>query len=171
MSEGIVIRTAKPDEWEALKQVRLQALQDAPASFGERYEDAVQKDDEEWKQYFTKVIYSEHQDILFAVDGSRVIGMMLLFTRDLDQKIGGIGGLWVAPEYRQKGLGRRLVETGLEWMRTKKLLAVTFWNNKSGEASSKFYERLGFTYTGIEKPLESNPDFTIGEMRKDLGEN
>lgn len=168
MSNPLTIRPAKADEWSEWKSVRLQALQDSPQSFGERYQDALQKNDDQWRQDFTKVMESANQELLFAIENNRTVGMLFVFIRDPDQKIGGIGGLWIAPAYRQKGAGRQIIETALEWMRSKNLLAVTFWNNTSVDASTKFYEKLGFIYTGANRPLESNPTFMIGEMKKEL---
>lgn len=168
MENTVRIRPAANDEWKAWKDIRLEALQDAPESFGERYQDAAKKDDAQWQKDFQKVMESEKQEMLFAATDNQVVGMLFVFVRDQDAKIGGIGGLWIAPAHRQKGVGRQIVETALEWMKDKGLHAVTFWNNKSGEASTKFYEKLGFAYTGVEKPLESNPAFIIGEMKKDL---
>ncbi len=168
MENVVRIRSAHRNEWRVWKDIRLEALQDAPESFGERYQDAMEKDDARWQRDFQKVMESEKQEIFFAAADNLVVGLLFVFVRDQDTKIGGIGGLWIAPEYRKKGIGKQIVEKAMEWMRGKNLQAVTFWNNKSGEASSKFYEKLGFTYTGIEKPLESNSKCIIGEMRKEL---
>ena len=94
--------------------------------------------------------------------------MLFVFVRDQSKKIGGIGGLWIAPNHRQQGSGRQIIETALAWLKSRGLQTVTFWNNTTNEASTKFYEKLGFSYSGIEKPLESDPNFTIGEMKKEL---
>ena len=164
----ITVRPAKAEEWKVWKELRLQSLQDSPESFGEQYADAVKKTDDEWKNKMQEVATLSTTDTLFAIVEDQVVGMMYVFFRNDQQDTGGIGGLWVTPDNRQKGVGREMIDAALGWMKEKELQQVTFWNNKSNAASTKFYEKLGFTYTGIEKPLESDSNFIIGEMIKEL---
>jgi len=163
-----LVRSGTEDEWKMWKELRLRALQDSPESFGEKYADAAKKTDDDWKQKMAEVAGSDAGDTLFAIVDNHVVGMMYVFIRPEQNDTGGIGGLWVTPEARQKGIGKDLIRAALGWLTKKDIKRVSFWNNKSNPASSQFYERLGFIYSGIEKPLESNPNFIIGEMVKDL---
>ena len=163
-----IVRPATVNEWKAWKELRLKALQDSPQSLGELYADAAKKTDDEWKGKMQEVASSSIADTLFAIIGEQPVGMMYVFVRNDQKNTGGIGGLWVSSEHRQQGIGKDLVLAALDWLTKKHLKRVTFWNNKDNPTSSAFYEKIGFVYSGVEKPLESDPSFTIGEMVKDL---
>ncbi|GAA2739196.1 GNAT family N-acetyltransferase [Kitasatospora cinereorecta] len=46
---GITVRRIEPADWERYREVRLAMLADAPAAFGERYEDAAALPEAEWQ--------------------------------------------------------------------------------------------------------------------------
>jgi GNAT superfamily N-acetyltransferase len=95
-----------------------------------------------------------------ARDAGRDIGVLTL-TEHVAIYAGGrygvIDELWVAPEHRSTGVGARLVEAARThgaargWRR----LDVTAPPGPAWERSLRFYERLGFVFTGPKLRLES----------------
>src|SRR5436853_4071245 len=110
MKHSINIRSAKAGEWKLWKEIRLQALVDAPESFGERHEDSQKKTDETWEHEFQKIIKSDNQCLLFAEASNQTVGMLYVFVRNPSDDVGGIGGLWISPEYRKMGVGTQILE-------------------------------------------------------------
>jgi len=76
-------------------------------------------------------------------------------------RLGEIGDLYVLPEYRNRGLARRLVESAKAWCRAQGCSAVSVTVTPVGEQRhrlSRFYLRLGFEQTGrvsLSAPLVS----------------
>jgi GNAT superfamily N-acetyltransferase len=65
-------------------------------------------------------------------------------------RLGEIGDLYVLPEYRRRGLARRLVERAKDWCRAQSCSAVSVTITSMGERRhglSQFYARLGFEQT------------------------
>ena len=46
--DEVEVRRVVPGDWPALKSLRLEALQDSPIAFCERYADAVRETDDRW---------------------------------------------------------------------------------------------------------------------------
>ncbi|MDA1209295.1 MAG: hypothetical protein O2904_04675 [bacterium] len=67
MKQGVIIGFAEKDEWKEWKAIRLLALKDAPDSFGELYEDAVQKSDKDWEQNLSDVVNSKDRAVFFSI--------------------------------------------------------------------------------------------------------
>jgi GNAT superfamily N-acetyltransferase len=66
-------------------------------------------------------------------------------------RLGEIGDLYVLPEFRRRGLARRLVEHANAWCRAQGCSAVSVTITPIGERRhqlSRFYARLGFEPTG-----------------------
>jgi len=57
--------------------------------------------------------------------------------------------LAVHPQLRGQGWGKRLVETGLEWMRTEKLTACRAEVKADNQAARKLYASCGFREAGL----------------------
>ena len=66
-------------------------------------------------------------------------------------RLGEIGDLYVLPEYRRRGLARRLVEHAKDWCRAQGCTAIAVTITPLGEQRhrlSRFYATLGFEQTG-----------------------
>lgn len=76
--------------------------------------------------------------------------------------------MYVAPEWRTRGLGRAVSAAVVDWARHRPFdsirLHVADWN----DAARRLYESLGFEPTGVTQPLPHDPTVTELEMRLDL---
>ncbi len=66
-------------------------------------------------------------------------------------RLGEIGDLYVVPQYRGRGLARRLIEHANDWWRARGCSAVSATiapADERRERLSQFYARLGFAQTG-----------------------
>jgi GNAT superfamily N-acetyltransferase len=66
-------------------------------------------------------------------------------------RLGEIGDLYVLPEHRRRGLGRRLIERAKDWCRAQGCTAIAVTITPLGEQRhglSRFYATLGFEQTG-----------------------
>jgi len=53
--------------------------------------------------------------------------------------------LYLLPSYRGRGLGRRLIETAIEWCRENGCREVVLWSDIRFEAAREVYIRCGFS--------------------------
>lgn len=123
------------------------------------------------EELFKKWISQEEFSVYVAVDGNRIIGVSTwnvrsnldlskyaMFGADAvnfmkDSKLVSFLNLVVLPEYRQKGLGKKLSLAHFEWLKSQKCDAVfgTSWVNGSDENSSHLYIKAGFKELGKSK--------------------
>jgi len=86
-----------------------------------------------------------------------------------EEKKGFINLVGVLPEFRRKGVGRRLVEKGIENLRERGMETVESWTREDYTGYRKLLESMGFSLTRVfstmEKDLDTIPS-TIGENRE-----
>lgn len=166
LDSTIKIRLLKKGEGKLLRDIRLRALKDLPDSFGQKYDEVANQPLSFWEG---KILEAEELDdriTLLAMQEGKAIGMLFCFIRSLSEKTSGLGGMWIDPVARKKGIGQALIYKALEWLKDRGMVRVTLGNTKGNQASDRFYKKLGFNYTGREEPLESNPSLTVMEMEK-----
>ena len=141
MSQAIEFRTAGRYDLEAVVSL----LTHDP--LGQTREDPA----ESWDQYqtaFDAIDRDPNNQILIAVDGSKVIGcLQLTFIPGLTYTGGTraqIEGVRVAETSRGSGLGRRLIEHAIEIARDNKAVLVQLTSDKRRPEAIAFYETLGF---------------------------
>ena len=89
------------------------------------------------------------ENTIIALDGGRVIGFVCYGERDgLPSRSGEIIGLYILSDYYGTGLGRSLMEAGLEHLR--EYDSVCLWVLKENVRAVRFYEKCGFRKTGEE---------------------
>jgi ribosomal protein S18 acetylase RimI-like enzyme len=156
-----------PDNAMTFKSVRLRALQDSPSAFGSTYAREVQRTDEEWIVRTHKWEGERGIGFLAMDDHSdSACGMVCSFLDDHNPTQADLISMWTAATHRQQGVGRFLVNAVEDWARSRgasTLLLMVTSNNASAIA---FYERLGFSKTGLTKPYPNNPDLFEYEMSK-----
>ncbi|MER5524570.1 GNAT family N-acetyltransferase [Streptomyces sp. NPDC002677] len=88
--------------------------------------------DDEVRAYFRDVVVPERETWLAEV-GGRVVGVMVLAGDSLSQ-------LYLAPEWRGRGLGDRFVSLAKE----RSPQGLTLWTFQVNGPAHRFYERHGF---------------------------
>ena len=111
-----------------------------------------------------KMAFSRTDGILIARDGDRVVGFVGYGDRGKDAPgVGEIFALYVLSEYYGTGLGRRLMEAGLERLRD--YPRVCLWVLKENARAIRFYEKCGFLPDGAEMV---SPNIGAAEIRMTL---
>ena len=83
----------------------------------------------------------EPEGFLVAEVKGKVIGYVMAYSRDEEGEIVSIS---VMPEFRRKGIGRKLMEEAIEYLKGKGVTKVGLEVRKGNEEAIDFYERLGF---------------------------
>ena len=147
------------------RQVRLRALQDAPTAFCSTYAREAAFDDAEWARRVQR--WSGEQGIGFlAMDEAQPCGLAGALLEESGEA--QLVSMWTAPEYRQLGVGRLLVNAVIGWATGRGLSQLTLMVTSCNDAALCFYERLGFTRTGRTKPHGNDPAIFEWEMVRPL---
>jgi GNAT superfamily N-acetyltransferase len=155
------IREAGADDWQAMRDVRLAALRDAPQAFASTYEREVVFAEADWQR---------------RIAGG---GSFLAYAPDLGTTPVGIAGgfeiapgtielvsMWVSPRARGHGIGQALVQAVVGWAQARDATHVHLWVTENNSHARLLYERCGFQPTVERQPLPSDPEVTeIGMAR------
>lgn len=145
-STHIQVRRLTPADAESYRDIRLDALQRNPEAFGSTFEVESARP----LSWFANRLGGS---IVFgAFDGAELVGTAGLSIGEGKKEVhkGSLWGMYVRPDSRKAGIGRRLVETIIELARQQievLQLAVVIDN----EQARRLYASLGFSEYGIEK--------------------
>jgi GNAT superfamily N-acetyltransferase len=157
------LRRLEPHDVSLHRELRLRALQEAPDSFGETFADAVARPSSYWENLTRSVTEFGHVMFL-AYEGDDVLGSTYgLLDRD-QSEVGRVGGMWVEPTWRRRGIGCALLQQVFHWAREHGLRRLALWAPSHSPAALALYGQAGFRETGKRRPLPTNPTLQILEM-------
>jgi RimJ/RimL family protein N-acetyltransferase len=159
-------RAAQGEEWQAVRDLRLRALTDAPTAFERTLAEATEWTDDDWMQRFVPT--DERVTFVEERGDGKLVGMASGFF-DPDTHVVYLGGMFVEPANRGVGMGRGLVQAVESWARELGAARVELEVNPDLEAAVRLYERCGYERTGRRRVLSSAPSLTAIEMSKVLG--
>jgi GNAT superfamily N-acetyltransferase len=152
---SIRVRRITPDDWSALRELRLTALRDAPEAFGQTHEETGRQADEEWQSTARAAAAGDRRAWFLAQDDAgRHVGLVLGRRRPPHDCL--LFSMWVAPSARHAGTGRALVQAVTDWAAGWGARRVVLWVILGNDAAIRFYERIGF------RVLEQGPDAESG---------
>ncbi len=146
------IRLITEHDVEAYVTLRLQGLREHPEAFASSYEEEKDRPLDDLRQRLKERSTPENFT-LGAWQENTLIGMVG-FYREIHLKMrhkGNIWGMYVAPEGRGQGIGRRLMEAALERVENVEgLEQVNLTVVSTNAAARQLYLSLGFTVFGLE---------------------
>jgi GNAT superfamily N-acetyltransferase len=164
----VVVREVIAADWQALRDIRLEALRTAPTAFGSTYEREAGRDEEHWTTRIARggTFLAYLPEAAEAAEAAEAVGA--------PEPAGLIGGypegpqtvalvsMYVRPDARGRGVGEALVATVIDWARQKRATTVHLWVTDTNAPARALYERCGFSLTGERQPLPSDP--SLGEV-------
>lgn len=147
----MVIRPYSPGDLEALKQITFVCFESV--SIDRNIEEKfglIGGHDWRWRKgrQIEADVAGEHARGVFVAEfDGQVVGYIT--TRvDPEGRIGWIPNLAVLPQHQGKGLGRRLVETALDYLRRQGMECAKIETLEQNPVGPTFYPRLGFQEVG-----------------------
>jgi GNAT superfamily N-acetyltransferase len=138
-----VITQIRERDWQRLRDVRLRALGQDPAAFIETHRNASTFPEERWRERATP---GERQASFAYERDDRFDGLVSAFVAD-DPETVFLVAMWVAPELRGTGAARELVQSVLEWARTRGAARVALSVEGDNPRAARLYEKCGFVET------------------------
>ncbi len=149
MPAEIEVRRVVPTDWPALRQLRLEALADAPVAFCERLADAVAAPDALWQQRAVRGAEGGDSFQVIGWVGDRPVATAVGFGEDTDAVLAAV---YVTPDFRGRGLLARLVEQVAAWAAEQGAGSLRLLVHESNDRAAAAYSRLGFLPTGHREP-------------------
>ena len=164
----MTVRRLRADETTLLKTLRLRALAESPDAFADSLAGARARPDSYWTDMIRSVTEPDRHAMFLAEDAPAAVGIAFgLVDRERADRA-HLGGMWVDPAARRRGVGRALVDAVLAWARERGFGDVVLWVAEGNAAAAALYERAGFTRTGGRDHLASNPSLSTCEMGRPL---
>ena len=144
----VTIRALPPDQWEAYRGLRLEALWCEPQAFGTSYADARQTPEAGWRLRLEAAASAHDSWMLFAEHGGTPVGMVAAFVKE--PGVAEIVSVYVTASERGRGIARRLMEAILVQIASDaRGTTVSLTVNKAQSAALALYRSLGFEITGV----------------------
>ena len=146
------LRTVGADDWQVMRDIRLDALREAPYAFASTYDREAAYPEQIWQERAA----AGNSILAYRPEsGDTPVGLVAaieLVAGELE-----LVSMWVRPETRGRQVGPALVEAVMEYARARPVPRVHLWVTETNKAARRLYERCGFTPTGERQPLPSDP--------------
>lgn len=165
------IRQLEPADQKLFFQLRMEALETHPESFGSTQDEFAAQSEEDRQRQLSGM---EDSFVLGAFLGENLVGVLGFFRRK-GEKLrhkGVIWGVYVLPAARRKGIARALLLESLQRSRSMKGLdAILLTVVSSNHSAKSLYQSMGFTTYGQERAalrIGSEPTNLIDEDLMEL---
>lgn len=151
----IEVRVLGSGDWCVWREMRLQALAEAPDAFGSTLAEwqGAGDTEERWRKRLTDVPFN----LLAQMDG-KPAGMVSATALDATDTVDLIS-MWVAPFARGRGAGDALISAVMEWAAREGARRVALDVVASNEPATGLYRRNGFEF------VDETPDCAKCERR------
>ncbi|BCM89533.1 hypothetical protein IAD21_01380 [Abditibacteriota bacterium] len=155
MSESeIEIGTLPPEQWQAYKTLRLEALMDSPQAYGTSYAQSIIKPDSFWRERLEDAARGENVWLLFAKSQGELVGLIGAFVADDEPEVVAIVSVYVTSKARGQGIGKQLLAAILAEVTSKnKFKTARLTVNPMQIAALSLYRSSGFEVVAEEDTL------------------
>jgi RimJ/RimL family protein N-acetyltransferase len=133
----VTVRPLLAQDWQIKRDLRLEALREAPHAFLSTLDREIDRDDVGWREWGTS-------GALFGawLDGQPV-GIAGAYL-PADPHTVELFGMWVAPAARGRGVAGLLADAVLDWARERDMQRVCLEVAPGNDSAARAYERAGF---------------------------
>jgi ribosomal protein S18 acetylase RimI-like enzyme len=146
----LTVRALEGDDWQAFKQIRLAALQDAPDAFASSYEDEKDYDEEFWRLRLSR------SSRLLACLEDEPVGIVSV-GRSAEDDVAELFGMWVVPAQRGRGVAWQLTEAAANHAREQGHRAIRLWVSTDNGRAVAFFSSYGFRPGNERRPMTNDP--------------
>src|SRR5262249_15304723 len=165
MADVPAIRTLAADEWRLYRDLRLRALADSPDAFGSTLAQEGIRPDTDWAQRLASSADARVNLPLVAEVRGELVGLAWARIDMSDPDVAALYQMWVAPTYRGRGVGRKLLEAGIPRGTARKTRLLGLGVEGRGRHARRLYERAGFAPLGEPGPLRPGSTLLAQHMR------
>jgi GNAT superfamily N-acetyltransferase len=160
------IRAIGGDEWRLWRSLRMRAVEESPDAFRSTLGQESAEADDWWVELIKKTADHPYDILLVAESAGDAVGM--LFGRLNEGELLDVGSMWVEPENRRQGIGRRLLAHAVEWGVGSGAKRAELWVTRENTAAWGLCQQAGFSPTGDTEPLRHGSDLSVEKLVADL---
>lgn len=161
----ITVRKFEVAEFSSYQSLRLSALEESPDAFGSTLSAEQLLTTEEWASRLQDGCNSGLDQPLIGQVGTTAAGLAWGKVDRSDSTIVHLYQMWVAPEFRGRGIARLLLRMIVAWTASRQARSVHL-GVASGESSAmRLYVSEGFVPFGQVEPLRSGSALLAQRMR------
>lgn len=111
---------------------------------------------EQREKHLTKSLAVSANRFAIAQIDDKDVGMICFYPSHDEMVTEGtweVEALYILPQYWNRGIGRALMQYAFEYMKDQKITVCDLWVLAENSCARRFYECMGFVYTGIEKTI------------------
>jgi GNAT superfamily N-acetyltransferase len=158
----VTIRRVESADWSALREIRLEALTDAPEAFGSTLQSALRLSARQWRHRVAANAY------FVAEQNGAVIGMVSGGYNDNHPGTHWLYGMYVTPTARGGEAAQLLVAAVADWGRGQGAREIYLHVASGVPRARTFYLKNGFTLTGESFAMERDRSVTMYTMTKSI---
>ncbi|HUK64428.1 MAG TPA: GNAT family N-acetyltransferase [Dongiaceae bacterium] len=164
----MTVRRLRADEVALVKTLRLRALAGAPDAFAHTHAEIRAKPDSYWLELIRSVTEPGRHAMFVAQLADTPVGMAFGLIDVEHPARAHLGGMWVDPAARGRGVGRALCDAVIAWARERGLVDIVLSVTEGNTTAQALYERQGFALTGRRGAHPHNPSLAILYMERSL---
>jgi ribosomal protein S18 acetylase RimI-like enzyme len=168
MEQGTVIRRVAVAEGPVVKAVRLRSLAADPSSFASTYAREAAFAEDEWVGWAAGDASGEETTTLLAMRGREPVGLVAAYRDERDRSVFHVVAMWVAPELRRVGIGRRLLGEVETWIAASGGDCVQLSVADQALPAVCLYEAAGYRPDGKRSQSPHTPEVSLVSLRKQL---
>ena len=153
----IHVRLSRLVDWQTLKTLRLEALQDSPDAFTASYTETQKHSDHEWQ---TRAAQQTACRYFLALEQEEAVGMVGLSMNELSEC--NVVAMWVKPAYRAQGVAALLMQCLKQFAKQHTYMALVLRVAHSNQRAFRFYQKQGFSLVAIS--VDEQADETSQKM-------
>jgi GNAT superfamily N-acetyltransferase len=162
----VLVRETVQGDWQALRDIRLAALQDAPDAFASTYAEQAAFTEADWRDRIARG--GTFLAYIPEVSASEPAGLAGGYLREERPGTVALISMFVRPQARGHGVGEALIATVTAWGLARHATTMHLWVSETNSPGRLLYDRCGFSLTGERQPLPSNPDIAEVAMARPL---
>jgi GNAT superfamily N-acetyltransferase len=166
--EAVLLRRVVADDGERIKSVRLRALESDPTSFASTFAREAAYPDADWVDWATEDAEGDEMATVLALEADTAIGIVGAYRDENETSLYHVFAMWVAPDHRGRGVGRRLLAAIEDWIADSGGTTVQLDVASTATEARSLYESSGYVPDGHHSPSPHTPGITHLSLRKRL---
>jgi len=161
------VRRIRAGEWRQYRELRLEALKEAPLAFEEQYSESATRPDQFWQGRVERGAAGAQAGMFVAAQAGRFIAKATCFVEPevADHVSAQIVGVYVTPRSRSRGVAEELMTAVIRWARAEpRADRIRLFIMETNERAAAFYRRIGFAATGVTVAYPPDPAYAELEM-------
>ena len=176
MPRAFNLHVPVPDDWAAVRDLRLRAVTDTPIAFLESSEEVLALGEDDWRDRVVRNVAENSTQVVAVDPDGRWVGSMVCFISDgapgyiEDRRLGparaNLVGVFVDPEWRgDAGVTDALLDAISRWVAEDRGLTELYLHvSAANPRAVRSYEKRGFVRTGVVDRIPDRPDDREIEM-------